>query len=108
MKQESERPRYTGSPGRRDFDPVGLATLVGVVALLMITYSNMRDVDRLDIGLGQRLGRLEDKIAQIQRAPTTAAAPAQGLDPDRIYTVKTGDAPSRGSASAAVTIAEFS
>ena len=92
--------------GRRDLDPLGLATLAGVVALLMITFTNMRDIDRLDRGLGERLGKLEGQIAQVARP--TNAAPQQGLDPNRVYTVKIADAPVRGPATAPVTIAEFS
>ena len=109
MKQQSNEQRSVQSPipprGRRDLDPIALVTLIGVIALLMISYSNMRDIDRLDVGLGQRLGKLEGLVAQGARP---AAAPAQGLDPNRIYTVKMSDAPFRGSATAPVTIAEFS
>ena len=83
---------------------MALVTLIGVIAVLMISYSNMRDIDRLDVGLGQRLGKLEGLVAQGPRQ----AAPTQGVDPNRIYTVKTSDAPFRGSAGAPVTISEFS
>src|SRR5204862_1044705 len=62
-------------------------------------------IDRLDLGLGQRLGKLEREIAQVVSRPPSA--PAQ-LDPNRVYAVKTSDAPVRGPASAPVTIAEFS
>jgi hypothetical protein len=92
-------------PRRRDLDPIALVTLIGVIALLMISYSNMRDIDRLDIGLGQRLGKLEGLVAQGARP---AAAPTSGPDPNRIYTVKVADAPFRGPAAAPVMIAEFS
>jgi hypothetical protein len=92
--------------GRRDLDPVGLATLAGVVAVLMISFSNMRDIDRLDRSLGERLGKLEGQVA---RAPAPAAAPARGPDPERVYAIKlASDAPARGPAGAPVTIAEFS
>src|SRR5436189_202881 len=52
MKQQPTRPgpdRYPDAPPprRRELDPIGLATLVGIVALLMITFSNMHDVERL-------------------------------------------------------------
>ena len=95
------------TPTRRDLDPVALVTLIGVIALLMITFTNMRDIDRLDRGLGERLGKLEGQIAQVGSRPANAA-PAQGLDPSRVYTVKTAGAPVRGPATAPVTIAEFS
>src|SRR6059036_197037 len=109
MKQQpnGQRPGQGPIPPyhRRELDPVALVTLIGVIGVLMISYSNMRDIDRLDVGLGQRLGKLEGLVAQGARP---AAAPAQGLDPNRIYTVKMSDAPFRGSATAPVTIAEFS
>jgi hypothetical protein len=108
MKQQANGQRSVQSQipprGRRDLDPVALVTLIGVIAVLMISYSNMRDIDRLDRGLGERMGKLEGLVAQGARP---AAAP-QGIDPNRIYTVKTSDAPFRGSAGAPVTIAEFS
>ena len=82
MKQQANEQRPVQSPipprGRRDLDPIALVTLIGVIALLMISYSNMRDIDRLDVGLGQRLGKLEGLVAQGARP---AAAPTQGVDP---------------------------
>ena len=93
-------------PTRRDLDPVSLVTLIGVIALLIITFTNMRDIDRLDVGLGQRLGKLEGQLAQAPRPAN--AAPTQGLDPSRVYTVKTAGAPVRGPAAAPVSIVEFS
>jgi hypothetical protein len=109
MKQQANGQRTVQSPtpprGRRDLDPVGLATLAGVVAVLMISFSNMRDIDRLDRSLGERLGKLEGQVA---RAPAQAA-PARGPDPERVYAIRlVADAPARGPASAPVTIAEFS
>ena len=111
MKQQAEEQRSMQSqtpPARRDLDPVALVTLIGVIALLVITFTNMRDIDRLDRGLGERLGKLEGQMAQVGNRPANAAAPQQGLDPSRVYTVKTADAPVRGPAAAPVTIAEFS
>ena len=95
-------------PNRRGLDPVALVTLIGVIALLMITFTNMRDVDRLDRSLGDRLGKLEGQLAQGGRPAPAAAGPAQGIDPNRVYTVKLGDAPGRGPSNAPVVIAEFS
>src|SRR5262249_2075344 len=84
--------------------PVSLVTLIGVIALLMITYANMRDIDRLDVALGQRLSKLEGLVAGGARP---AVAPAQqGIDPNKVYTVKTSDAPVRGPAAAPATSAE--
>lgn len=113
MKQQSTEQRPGSAPlppsGRRDLDPIGLATLAGVIGILMISFSSMRDVDRLDRSLGERIGKLEDQIAQVgTRAAQPAGAPA-AQDPNRVYTVRlAADAPIRGRASAPVTIAEFS
>ena len=97
---------YQG-PTRQGVDPVALVTLIGVIALLMITFTNMRDVERLDRSLGDRIAKLEGQLANAPRA--AAGAPAQGEDPNRVYTVRVpADAPIRGRASAPVTIALFS
>ncbi len=113
MKQQAEERQSIRSPEppyrRRDLDTVGLATLAGVVGILMITFANMRDVDRLDRSLGERLGKLEGQIAQVATRPAQPAAVPQGEDPNRVYTVKVAaDAPARGRANAPVTIVEFS
>ena len=88
------------SPGR---DGVGLATLGGVVVLLMISFANWRDFNRLS----NRLDTLETKIGQVTNRPQPAPV-RQGPDPNRVYSIKTADAPALGSAGAVVTIAEFS
>lgn len=97
------------SPYRRpERDTMSLATLAGVVAILVITFTNMRDIDRLDRTLGDRLDKMENQIAQAPR-PAAGAPAAAAADPNRIYTVKVAaDAPMRGRAAAPVTIAEFS
>jgi protein-disulfide isomerase len=96
-------------PRRRDLDTLGLATLAGVVAILMIAFSNMRDIDRLDRSLGERLGKLEGQVAQVASRPSQAAPAQQGPDPNRVYSIKlAANAPIRGPVTAPVTIAEFS
>ena len=108
MKQGQEQRGQAPPPGRRDFDPVALGSLIGIVAVLMITFSSMRDVDRLDRSLGERLAKLENQIAQVANRPAAAPAPA-GINPDRVYTLKNvADAPAKGPASAPVQIVEFS
>jgi protein-disulfide isomerase len=82
---------------------VRLATLIGVAAVLVISFASWRDVDRIDA----RLDKLEARINETGgRAP--AAAAHRGPDPNRVYTVRTDGAPIRGNAAAPVTIAEFS
>jgi hypothetical protein len=86
-----------------------MLTLGGIVVLLMISFGNWREIDRIQESLDSRLGRLETQIAQIpNRAPSPAAAPARGPDPNRVYAIKLDGAPSKGPANAPVVIAEFS
>jgi type II secretory pathway component PulM len=97
-------------PERRGAEPLGLATLAGVVAVLMLSFASWRDVERIDRSLDERLDKLETRLEQVatrmERAP--AAAPQRGPDPNRVYTIQTASAPARGPAGAPVTIAEFS
>ena len=104
---DGQKPGESGPPARYVVDSLGLATLAGVVAVLVISFASWRDVDRIDRSLGERLTRLEARIDQIgTRAPAQAAQ--RGPDPNRVYPIKTDGSPSRGKAGAPVTIAEFS
>ena len=98
-------------PRRRDFDPLALVTLAGVVGTLMMSFASMRDISRIDQTLTSRLTSLETQVAQVSDrvGRTPAQAPAQqGPDPNRVYTLKLDDVPLKGPASAPITIAEFS
>ena len=91
-----------------------IATLVGVVVLLVISFSNWREIEGLDQRLGDRFGRLESDIAnvsaQVDKVQVAAApAPARkGLDPNKVYPIKTSGSPIKGGSNAPVIIAEFS
>jgi protein-disulfide isomerase len=100
-------------------DVLSLVTLVGVIALLMISFSNWREIEQIHtqldskLGLDSKLARLETQIAQVStkvdKLPTQAAQPARrGPDPNRVYKIKTAGAPAKGPANAPVVIAEFS
>jgi hypothetical protein len=101
-------------PPRRSADPLALVTAVGVVAVLMISFSNWRELDGIQESLSDRLGKIETQVAQlsdkVENIPAQAATPPRrrGPDPTRVYQIKTAGAPAKGPASAAVTIAEFS
>jgi hypothetical protein len=98
----SAEPKAPAPPGR-GVDPLAIATFVAVVAVLVVSFASWRDVSRLE----RRLGALEARLAQVgSGAPERAVE--RGPDPDRAYAVDTAGAPSRGKASALVTIAEFS
>lgn len=97
-------------------DTLGLATIVGVVALLMISFANLRALDSLESRFDDKMDRLDDRIAQfgktqVQAQATPAATPPpprSGPDPERAYPIKTANAPTKGAESAPITIAEFS
>ena len=105
-------PRYHAPPAGGQL--LAMATLAGVVGLLMISFSNWRELDRIEAGLDDRLDKIEAGMGQlaqkVDNLPAQAAPqPARrGPDPNRVYQVKTAGAPAKGPASAAVTIAEFS
>ena len=109
---EPQLERSAQPAGRRGGDALQLAILTGVVGVLMLSFANWRDVERIDRTLNDRLGKLETRIGQVadkvDKLPTQAASARQGPDPNRVYAVKTADGPARGPASAPVTIAEFS
>src|SRR5262245_14682144 len=85
----------SNSPSPRRFDPLSLATLVGVIVMLAISAMNLWTVKRL----GERVGRIEASMGGARRS---------GPDPTKLHTVKTTGAPTKGPESAPVTIVEFS
>lgn len=91
---------------------MAIATLVAVSALLMISFANWREIDRIEESLEGRLSQIDARIiemaAKLDRPPPAAQPARRGPDPDRVYPIKTAGAPSKGPADAAVTIAEFS
>lgn len=110
-QNQPQQPQYQ-LPPRRSADPLALITVVGVVAVLMISFSNWRELDGIEESLSDRLGKIETQVAQLSdkvgRAPAAAAPAQRGPDPARVYPIKTAGAPTKGPASAAVTVAEFS
>ena len=104
-------------PAPKGIDTLGLATLAGTIAVLVISFSNMRSIDRLagDVGqLENRIDRAADRAAQAPAPAQPAQQPAQtpprrrGPDPDKVHEIQTANAPARGPADAPIVIAEFS
>lgn len=93
---------------------LSLATLGGVVVLLMISFANWREINRVQVSLDNRLGQIDNRIGQVSaKVDNVSARPAPqptrtGLDPNRVYQIKTAGAPFKGPASAPITIVEFS
>jgi hypothetical protein len=115
--QQSKQPpsqHYPPPPAARGFDSLPILTLVGIVAVLMISFSNMRDISRIQDGLDGRLGKIETQIAQVSTKVDNIPSQPAGQqrrgapDPNRAYQIKTEGAPAKGPANAAITIAEFS
>jgi hypothetical protein len=97
-----------GTPRNPRPDIKQMMTLVGTVVLLINSFGNWREIDRIQDSLDSRLGRLETQIAQIPNRAPAADAPRRGPDPDRVYAIKMDGAPSKGPANAPIVIAEFS
>ena len=76
---------------------------------MMISFSNYREIDRIQTSLDSRLTQIENRIAEVaNRAPAAAQPLQRGPDPNRVYEIRTAGAPLKGPATAPVTIAEFS
>ena len=110
QKPEDSAPQPT--PKQRN-DVLGLAILGGVVGLLMISFSNWREIDQIEASLDDRFGQIETRISQVSdKVDNVSVAQKQparrGPDPNRVYSIKTDGAPFKGPANAPVTIAEFS
>jgi len=87
------------------------ASLLGVVALIVLGVINWQATRQLQGSLDQRLGQIDTRLSELSTRVDRVAtrAPTQtGPDPNRVYTVRTDGAPVRGPKDAPVTIAEFS
>jgi len=96
------------SPGTMRF-----ATLCGVAILIFMVATDWSESTRFQRSLNERLNGIETRLGQLSTkvdaaARAATARPSQGPDPNRIYTVRTEGAPTRGPKSAPITIVEFS
>jgi protein-disulfide isomerase len=96
MMEDNAHPAKPGSPATLGVDSLGLATLVGVAVMLVLSLWNVWNLNRL----GERVARIE--------AQARGLTPPSGPDLSRVYEISTKGAPSKGPESAPVTIVEFS
>ena len=89
----------------------GKATLAALGLLLIVNVSLWTQSRGNQTAVTERLTRIETQMGQLSTkmdAVARGAGAPKGLDPNKVYTVKTDGAPAKGPASAPVTIAEFS
>lgn len=116
-KQRREAREAAGPPTPQAAPAAGgqlltIATLVGVLATLGISYASWQKVSQINDGLDDRFKKVESRIGQlatkVDKLPAQAQSRRRGPDPNKVYKIKTAGAPSKGPANAPVTIAEFS
>jgi hypothetical protein len=84
-----------------------LVTLGAVIAVLLISISNWREIDRIQTALDKKLNEIEAKIGEVSNRAADRPN-RRGPDPSRVYPIQIAGAPVRGPVNAPVTIAEFS
>ena len=115
-RQQPQRNEPPPPPPKSGVDTLGVTTLGAVAVVLVVSIWSLREVHRIRTDFDGRLDGFEARIAQVAdrvaSPPAPAAQPAtpprRGPDPNRVYRIKTAGSPTKGPASAAVTIAEFS
>jgi protein-disulfide isomerase len=95
MENNMQNPSGCSSQSPSRFDRLTFAMLVGVIVMLAISAMNLWTLNRF----GERIGKIEVAMRG-GRSP--------GPDPNRIHTVKTAGAQTKGPGNAPVTIVEFS
>jgi protein-disulfide isomerase len=89
-----------------------LATLAGLAVVVFVSIQNWNETRKLQTALGERFGAVDTKLVQlatkVDQAGRQAPPQQRGPDPNKVYQVKTDNAPSEGPKSAPVIIAEFS
>jgi len=87
-------------------------TLVGLAAVLFVGIQNWYETRKLQTAFGERFGAVDNRLTQLATKVDQAARPAapaqRGPDPNKVYQVRTDNAPSEGPKIAPIVIAEFS
>ena len=92
---EMRGPARAGSHASKLSDMALVATLVGVVVILAVSFINQRE-----------LRRLSARVTQLETL--TTAAGTQGGNLNKVYDVDVSTGPAKGPEAAAITVAEFS
>ena len=108
----SKRFEKNASPAPQPSGFMGKATLAAACLVLLVNVTMWTQTRTNQASVTERLTRIETQMGQmsgkIDNVAKGAAAPKGGIDPNKVYTVKTDGAPAEGPATAPVTIAEFS
>ena len=104
---QSDSPTKRSKKGsKKSSKALRIGTLVGIAVLIVFAGLNLYETHQQRIDLNDRLTLL---TAAISARPASAAPErVAGLDPDKVYSVKTEGAPVLGSKSAPVTVVIFS
>jgi len=109
---KKNRERRTAEGGDESMDRGGgalnwlpIVLAVGALGLGFLAWTDAKKVKDDTAKLDQRLAQLQTQVANAAKAKP---APQQGPDPNKVYTVKTEGAPTRGNPTAPIVIAEFS
>jgi protein-disulfide isomerase len=87
--------------------PFRFWTLIGIVALIVISGANVYELDRQRTDLDAQVQRLASAMG-VRLVNSRSSAGADGPDQTKIYTVRTEGAPFLGPAAAPIRIVEFS
>ena len=97
-----------GSGGVSGLNWLPIVLAVGALGLGFVAWTDAKkfkdDTARRFVELDQRLAQLQTQVANAAKAKP----PSQGPDPNKVYTVKTDNAPTHGNPTAPIVIAEFS
>src|SRR5262245_25378092 len=84
-----------------------VATLAGMAVVLFVGVRNWSDTRAIQASINDRLTALDTRIAALQTKVEQGARPAQaprGPDPNRVYQVRTDNAPFEGPKTAPIVI----
>jgi len=87
---------------------IPLGILIGVTVLIALAGLNVYETRQQRIEMNDRMAQLATAINSRPAANPAAPARPSGPDPEKVYTVKTENAPIEGSKSAPIQIVEIS